>query len=263
MPTGISAVPPASGRRLRRRRSLAAKRAIVQRPTGRLSFFVGPQRGQTGRGARPKALTWSGLLKRCASWQTTRTTHGMTSTEHCTTHTPILFRTAEPRDGTPLWHLVNATGKLEANSAYAYVLLATDFGDTCLVAEQGGQLVGAVLGYHPPREPGTAFVWQVGVHPRQQGQGLGLRLLQTWLALPANVRIQWVTATVACDNPASQALFRRLASEQGTECTVTPHFTADLFPPGHPPEPLFRIGSLNCGTPARGLQGELEFPVPV
>ncbi len=145
-----------------------------------------------------------------------------------------------------MWRLVQATGTLEVNSAYFYVLFATDFADTCLVAEHDGKLVGLVLGYHPPREPDTAFVWQVGLLPSYQGQGLGLRLLQQWLNLPANRRCQWLTATVAEDNPPSQALFRRFAREQESPCEERPHFTPDLFPGGdHAPENLFRIGPLS------------------
>jgi len=167
----------------------------------------------------------------------------LTFTAH-TTH-PICLRNARPGDGAALWELVRSTGTLEANSAYAYVLLAHDFGDTCLVAEQEGRLVGAVIGYHPPREASTAFVWQVGVHPSLQGQGLGQRLLQHWLTLPANAHCRWVTATVAEDNAPSRALFQRLARELHAPCISTPHFTADQFPPGHAAEPLIRIGPIN------------------
>lgn len=164
-----------------------------------------------------------------------------------TTLTPFLsliFRSARPADGTTLWQLAQAAGTLEVNSQYFYLLLATDFGDTCLVAEHNGQAAGMVIGYQPPRQPATAFVWQVGVLAPYQGQGVGLRLLQAWLALPANAHCQWVTATVADDNTASQALFKRLARALDTDCTVQPHFTADLLVHGHPAEPLYRIGPL-------------------
>ena len=67
-------------------------------------------------------------------------------------------------------------------------------------------------------------------------------MLTAWRDLPANRNCRWVTATVADDNPASQSLFQRLAHSAGVECTVNPHFTADLFPVAHPPEPLHRIG---------------------
>ena len=157
---------------------------------------------------------------------------------------PLTFRSARSADGASLWRLIQATGTLELNSAYFYLLLATDFGSTCLVAEQDGEMVGAVIGYHPPQQNHTAFVWQVGLLPRLRGHGLGVELLQQWIALPANRDCQWVTATVADDNTASQALFRRFAQRNSAACTVHAHFTADLFPVDHPPEPLYRIGPL-------------------
>jgi L-2,4-diaminobutyric acid acetyltransferase len=161
----------------------------------------------------------------------------------------VTFRPARPADGAAIWRLVQACGTLELNSLYFYLLMATDFGDTCLVAEQAGEPVGVVIGYHPPREPRTAFVWQVGLLPRLQGQGLGLQLLQAWLALPANAMVTFVTATVADDNTASQTLFRKLAAAHGVGCTAQPHFTAELFASDHPAEPLFRVGPIQRDAP--------------
>ncbi|MEZ5663495.1 MAG: diaminobutyrate acetyltransferase [Burkholderiaceae bacterium] len=155
---------------------------------------------------------------------------------------PIHFRSARPDDGATFWRLVQATGTLELNSPYFYVLWATEFGDTCLVAEDGGQPVGLIVGFHPPGQPGAAFVWQVGVLPSHRGQGLALRMLQAWKSLPANAACTWVTATVADDNVASQALFHSLARASGTGCESLPHFTADQFPVEHPAEPLLRVG---------------------
>lgn len=162
---------------------------------------------------------------------------------------PFHFRTARPDDGAALWRLVKATGALELNSAYFYLLFATDFGDTCLVAERDGRIVGAVVGYHPPRRSDTAFVWQIGVLPEFHGQGLGSKLLQQWISLPANRGCKWVTATVADDNTASQALFRRFTRDKGTHCEVSPLFTPELFPCPHPAEPLYRIGPLDGSPP--------------
>jgi L-2,4-diaminobutyric acid acetyltransferase len=153
------------------------------------------------------------------------------------------------QDGASLWRLVQSTGTLELNSAYFYVLMATDFGRTCLLAHDHDQLVGAIVGYHPPTQPHTAFVWQIGVQPSHQGQGLGLRMLQAWLALPSNQHCQWVTATVADNNPASAALFHSLARAHHTTCVKAAHFTSALFPIEHPAEKLFRVGPLDRGTP--------------
>lgn len=166
------------------------------------------------------------------------------------------FRSARPADGASLWRLVQATGALEANTPYAYLLLASDFGSTCLLAEQDGEVVGAVIGYHPPEQARTAFVWQVGLLPRLHGQGLGLALLQRWIALPANQDCTWVTATVDNANTASQALFKRFAAQHGAPCEIRPHFTADLFPVEHPAEPLYRIGPLQRSNAAAAPQVE-------
>lgn len=159
------------------------------------------------------------------------------------------FRPARTSDGATLWRLVQAAGTLELNSPYLYLLMATDFGDTCLLARYQGQPAGAVIGYRPPREPEAAFVWQVGVLPAYRGQGLGLQMLEAWHQLPANRDARWITATVDPDNRASRALFGALARRLCAPLAVQPHFTPDLFPVDHPAEPLLRIGPIPRDEP--------------
>ncbi len=158
----------------------------------------------------------------------------------------ISFRSASREDGADIWALVRQTGTLELNSAYFYLLFATDFGDHCLVAEHDGVIVGVVIGYRPPREPSAAFVWQIGVAPAAQATGLGLRMLQAWHRLPANHSATFVTATVASDNVASDRLFRALARSFGTNIEIREHFSSECFPEPHPPEPLYRIGPITA-----------------
>lgn len=166
----------------------------------------------------------------------------------------LCYRSAIPQDGQALWELVRDAGTLELNSAYFYLVFATDFGNTCLVAEQDGEMVGAVIGYRPPREPESAFVWQIGVSPAMRGRGLGKALLRQWLQLPAVRDARWLTATISADNEASRRLFESVARDLGTGCDVQPHFTADLFPAGHPAEPLYRIGPLAESAPCALLR---------
>lgn len=161
------------------------------------------------------------------------------------TQTPdIRFRSATAKDGAAIWKLVSDAGTLELNSAYFYLVFASDFGDTCLIAEVGTEVVGAVVGYRPPREPDAAFVWQIGVAPSMRGQGLGKTLLKRWLELPAVCGARWMTATISDDNEASRRLFQSAARDLGVGCEVVPHFTEDLFPIDHPAEPIYRIGPL-------------------
>jgi L-2,4-diaminobutyric acid acetyltransferase len=139
---------------------------------------------------------------------------------------------------------VRDTGVLDLNSPYFYVLMATDFGQTCLVVEHNQQIVGAIIGYHPPETPHTAFCWQIAVHPTMQGQHLGKTMLRQWLALPTNQSCQWLTATVATDNQPSHKLFTRFAANINAPCEWAPHFEANQFPDGHVAEPMVRIGPI-------------------
>jgi L-2,4-diaminobutyric acid acetyltransferase len=154
----------------------------------------------------------------------------------------VNLRPPTAQDGAPLWRLLGRTGQLERNSNYTYLLLCTHFADTCVVAEEGGALVGFVLAYRPPSAPDELFVWQVGVAPEARGQGLGGQLLDAALAREASAGVRFLTATVSPDNAASRRLFAALARRRGVPCEVGPGYPAALFAEPHPDEDLLRIG---------------------
>lgn len=156
----------------------------------------------------------------------------------------MILRLPTARDAAPLWRLIERVGGLERNSCYAYVLLCSDFRDTCVVAESGGDLVGFVLGYRPPSRPEEVFVWQVGVAAEARGTGLGGKLLDQLIENPGCAGIRYVTATVSPDNDASRNLFRGLARRRAAPFEIGPGFPADLFAGPHEPEELVRIGPL-------------------
>jgi L-2,4-diaminobutyric acid acetyltransferase len=156
----------------------------------------------------------------------------------------MIIRLVTPTDAAPLWRLIERVGGLERNTCYAYVLLCSDFRDTCLIAERDGAPVGFVLAYRPPRRPDEVFVWQVGVAPEARGTGLGSRLLDELIVLPGCDGIRHVTATVSPDNVASRKLFEGLARRCAVPFEVGPGFPADLFAGPHEPEELVRIGPL-------------------
>lgn len=171
------------------------------------------------------------------------------------------LRTTRPEDGARIWRLVQQAGSLELNSAYAYVLLATHFSDTCLIAEEGDELIGMVIAYRPPRRSEAVFVWQVAVAPAGRGRGLGRRLLLELAARTAPHGVRFVEASVTPGNAPSRALFESLARELGTECRVQPFMTPELFPEPHEAEELFRIGPFAAAgnatdiAPALGRNG--------
>ncbi|HUH01510.1 MAG TPA: diaminobutyrate acetyltransferase [Kofleriaceae bacterium] len=152
-----------------------------------------------------------------------------------------MLRSPRAGDAPAVWQLIGDAGTLERNTAYAYVLLCTHFAETCVVAEQGDQLVGVVCAYRPPGRDDTLFVWQVGVHPSMRGRGLGRRLLD---AAVTRAGARFLEATVAPSNEASRRLFGGFARVRGATCEIRPGFAGELFAAGHEDEDLFHIGPL-------------------
>lgn len=158
-----------------------------------------------------------------------------------TTEPHIVVRPPTVDDGGHMWRLARDSGALDLNTSYAYLLFARDFARTCRVAVADGEVVGFVLGYHRPEEPGTLFVWQVAVDPAQRGRQLAGRLLAD-VATGA----RFVEASITADNAASQRLFERFAHERGAALTRSELFAATDFPDaGHATEGLVRIGPLD------------------
>lgn len=152
-------------------------------------------------------------------------------------------------DAIVMHRLVADTGVLDLNSTYAYLLMATDFADTSIVADDNGELSGLITGYSPPTRPEVLFVWQVAVAPSAQGTGLGGAMLDALVHRVRNDRGGYpvtVEATVAPDNTASRALFGGFARRQGVPITESPHFSGALLDAGegHEDEPILRIGPI-------------------
>lgn len=163
----------------------------------------------------------------------------------------ITFRIPDVTDGADIWRIVRDSGVLDLNSAYLYLLLCKDFRETCIVAEQDGRLIGFATGYRPPGREEVIFLWQIGIDASQRGQGLGKRLLGRFLRNAAAAGATRLETTISPSNAASQALFRGAARDLGTDCQVSPGFTADLFPSGHETEELYRIGPFDAAATAR------------
>lgn len=140
-----------------------------------------------------------------------------------------------------MWHLARSVG-LDLNSPYAYVLWGDRFPASSSVAVTGaGEVIGFITGFHPPDDPTTLFVWQIGVAAEARGRGLGGRMLDELLT---RSEARWLEATVTPSNAASAALFRGVGARHGAPVDEAPAFPEDWFPGDHEPEIRFRIGPL-------------------
>jgi L-2,4-diaminobutyric acid acetyltransferase len=129
------------------------------------------------------------------------------------------------------------------NSRYTYFLLAKDFSDTCVVAEQDDKVVGFSSGYVPPDRPDTFFNWEVVVHKDYRGQGLQKRMLLFQIAVS---EAQYFEGTVNPSNEASKRNYFELAQILRTNCEENVLLSSEDFEnDGHEPEILYRIGPIS------------------
>lgn len=155
------------------------------------------------------------------------------------------FRKPDAADAHKVTRLVDSSPPLDTNSAYCNLLQCSDFRDTCVVAERGGELIGWTSAYRPPVAPETLFVWQVAVAPEARGEGLALRMLDELLVRPAAAGASVLTTTITADNGASWALFEAFARRHGAILTKSPRFEREAhFAGAHETEWEARIAPL-------------------
>jgi L-2,4-diaminobutyric acid acetyltransferase len=153
------------------------------------------------------------------------------------------LRRPEISDGSRIHDLVEACKPLDINSVYSYLLLCHHFAETCVVAEDKGEIVGFLSGYRPPDREEVFFVWQVAVAHHVRRQGLGELLIAEALQRPAARRCSFLETTITPPNEASRRLFTTLARDLKARCTIASCFSGEHFGGGkHEPEHLFRIG---------------------
>jgi L-2,4-diaminobutyric acid acetyltransferase len=157
----------------------------------------------------------------------------------------IVYRKPGLADAASIHALIDECKPLDLNSPYAYMLLCTDFADTCAVAQREGRLVGFVSGYRKPDDNSVLFVWQVAVSPRGRKQGVGKGLLEEIIARPEQAAVRHLEATINPSNRASWALFETFAKKRGARCATQTLFREEHFGhQGHEEERLLRISPL-------------------
>lgn len=147
-----------------------------------------------------------------------------------------------------LYSLALASGGLDVNSPYAYLLFSHYFSNTCIVAESDDGPAGFVLGFRPPAQPETLFVWQITTAPEHRGQGIGVEMLAALLERLADDGVNRLEATVTPSNEASQKMFQAVARRFGARYDENnaPLFSATMFPgEEHEEERLIQIGPIN------------------
>lgn len=151
------------------------------------------------------------------------------------------YRAPTVDDGTRLWEIAADSQVLDVNSSYAYVLWCHDFGDTSIVAEADGRVVGFVTGYRRPSDPSTIMVWQVAVDDDYRGHGIAGTMLHRLFDRAQKHGVVAMHTTISPDNEASQRLFGSVAAARGLEFNRRDLFAVSDFPDAHQPEDLYLL----------------------
>lgn len=141
--------------------------------------------------------------------------------------TSILLRKPDNTDGAAVWSLIKECRPLDVNSMYCNLIQCEHFGQTCVLAEHGGDVVGWISAHLIPDDPRTLFVWQVAVSEKARGQGLGQRMLRELIGREACAGVRQIKTTITKDNAASWALFSRFAEREGVGMQSEAHFQHD------------------------------------
>lgn len=161
----------------------------------------------------------------------------------------VSFRMPTKQDGLAIHQLIKQCPPLDLNSVYTYLLLCEHFPQTCVVAEVDGQLRGFVSAYIHPSHADVLFVWQVAVHEKARGMGLGQSMLQALLKRSSTRQVRFVETTVGPDNVPSRRMFQAVAKSCDAGIQESNLFESELFGPGgHDDECLLRIGPITLKT---------------
>lgn len=164
----------------------------------------------------------------------------------------ILLRSPTLEDGMDVFRLVENCPPLDINSSYCNLLQCSHFANTSVVAQRNGVMVGFISGYVIPDRLDTLFIWQVAVAEQARGVGLASRMLGHILERPHCADIAYLETTITQDNPASWALFRRLAKGLLADFRSSEWMDKNIhFSGQHDSEALVRIGPFNSHSSIR------------
>jgi ribosomal protein S18 acetylase RimI-like enzyme len=83
------------------------------------------------------------------------------------------------------------------------------FGNSCFIAEDSVTIVGVVMGFFSQQHESTYFLWQIGVSPARQGQGIGKKLLKYVEQELGSAGIKRIEVTIDPENIPSKKAFDR------------------------------------------------------
>jgi ribosomal protein S18 acetylase RimI-like enzyme len=102
----------------------------------------------------------------------------------------------------------------------AHPVFFYELGEHALIADEGGEVIGFLLGFIAPTEPKVAYVHLVGIHPDHRRKGVGKQLYQVFTDRARAAGAARVKAITNVGHESSIAFHRAL----GFGATEEPHY---------------------------------------
>ena len=150
----------------------------------------------------------------------------------------IDIRKAREEDFLAVYRFVSSCPPLEKYFEHFYKIMLRYFQNTCFIAEEGGEIVGFLMGFVSPVHESTYFLWQVGVSPATRGKGVGKLLLKAAENHLKEMDIRKIEVTVDPENEPSLRLFKssgymNISRQEGETVHVLENLAVkDYYSPG-------------------------------
>jgi ribosomal protein S18 acetylase RimI-like enzyme len=131
----------------------------------------------------------------------------------------IKIRPLELRDRAAIFEIQQAITNHKAEKDWEYLVegYIKNSGETCLVAEVGGKVVGFMLGDIKTYGFGVAhsgWIEVIGVHPRSMGSGIGKKLGSELIKIFKKKKVKHIFTSVRWDSGDLLAFFKSIGFDR-------------------------------------------------
>ena len=127
------------------------------------------------------------------------------------------IRKTTPEDFLRVHQFTAGCPPMENYPEHLYKIILRYFGDYCFVAEENRHIIGFAMGIVAQSFPGTFFLWQFGITPSHQGQGIGGKLVREVENELRKLEFKRIEVTIDPVNLPSQKLFEKMGYQNVSE----------------------------------------------
>jgi diaminobutyrate acetyltransferase len=120
------------------------------------------------------------------------------------------IRKTTQEDFLKVHHFTAECPPLENYPEHIYKIILRHFGNFCFIAEEKEQIIGFAMGIVSQSFLDTYYLWDIGIHPSYQRQGIGTKLIIEIEKELKKLHFKRIELTIDPINISSQKLFEKM-----------------------------------------------------